>query len=137
MHFSTGVVDATLLALAGLKRLSMDEVIAESQVIGWDEMLPAVAQGAIGIQCRSDDDRALGYLAKLSHAATKTAVDCERSFLKTLGTPCDYEILLKLLQLVQFIFQMATVAPPSPAKRRLSMVSWCSVALSPSPTGAI
>ena len=38
------VVDATLLALAGLKRLGMSDVIAEAQTIGWDEMLPAVAQ---------------------------------------------------------------------------------------------
>jgi porphobilinogen deaminase len=38
------VVDATLLALAGLKRLGMNDVIAHSQTIGWDEMLPAVAQ---------------------------------------------------------------------------------------------
>ena len=44
------MVDATLLALAGLKRLGMDDVLQQSQIIGWDEMLPAVAQGAIGIQ---------------------------------------------------------------------------------------
>jgi hydroxymethylbilane synthase len=80
-----GVVDATLRALAGLKRLNMDEVIQTSQTIGWDEMLPAVSQGAIGIQCRSDDTQALKYIAKLNHADTKTAVDCERSFLKELG----------------------------------------------------
>lgn len=80
-----GVVDATLLALAGLKRLGMEEIIAESQIIGWDDMLPAVAQGAIGIQCRSDDARALAYLAKLNHIETKATVDCERAFLKTLG----------------------------------------------------
>ena len=53
------VVDATLLALAGLKRLGMTDVIASAQTIEWDEMLPAVAQGAIGIQCRSDDTQAL------------------------------------------------------------------------------
>ena len=88
-HFdSQGVVDATLLALAGLKRLGMEEVIAESQTIGWEEMLPAVAQGAIGIQCRSDDAKMLGYLAMLNHAATKSAVDCERAFLKTLDGNC-------------------------------------------------
>jgi hydroxymethylbilane synthase len=83
-----GVVDATLLALAGLKRLGMEEVIGESQTIGWEEMLPAVAQGAIGIQCRSDDAKMLGYLAGLNHAATKSAVDCERAFLKTLDGNC-------------------------------------------------
>ena len=82
------VVDATLLALAGLKRLDMGEVIGNSQIITWDDMLPAVAQGAIGIQCRSDDNQALAFLAKLNHADTKTAVDCERSFLATLDGNC-------------------------------------------------
>lgn len=83
-----GAVDATLLALAGLKRLNMNEVIADSQVISWEEMLPAVAQGAIGIQCRADDSKALHYLSKLNHQATKVAVDCERAFLKGLDGNC-------------------------------------------------
>jgi hydroxymethylbilane synthase len=83
-----GVVDATLLALAGLKRLNMEEVIENAQIISWDEMLPAVAQGAIGIQCRADDSKALKYLATLNHAATKIAVDCERAFLKGLDGNC-------------------------------------------------
>ncbi len=51
-------------------------------------MLPAVAQGAIGIQCRADDSKALHYLAKLSHADTKVAVDCERAFLRGLDGNC-------------------------------------------------
>jgi hydroxymethylbilane synthase len=66
----------------------MDEVIASSQTISWDEMLPAVAQGAIGIQCRSDDAQALKYLDALNHVPTKLAVDCERSFLATLDGNC-------------------------------------------------
>ena len=82
------VVDATLLALAGLKRLNMNEVLEDSQIIEWDEMLPAVAQGAIGIQCRSDDERSLKYLAGLNHQPTKTEVDCERAFLAELDGNC-------------------------------------------------
>lgn len=50
-----GKVNATLLALAGLKRLSMTENV--ESVLSLDEMLPAVAQGAIGIACRTDDDK--------------------------------------------------------------------------------
>ena len=76
------------MALAGLKRLNMDEVIGDSQIITWDDMLPAVAQGAIGIQCRSDDKQALEFLSKLNHPDTKTAVDCERAFLATLDGNC-------------------------------------------------
>lgn len=49
-----GVVQATLLALAGLKRLNMTDNVAA--ILSIDEMLPAVAQGAIGIACRSNDD---------------------------------------------------------------------------------
>ena len=84
----SAVVDATLLALAGLKRLGMHELVEQSQVITWEDMLPAVAQGAIGIQCRSDDKNALSVLAALNHADTKAAVDCERAFLGTLDGNC-------------------------------------------------
>ena len=64
-----GVVDATLLAYAGLKRMDMaDEATA---VLEWEEMLPAVAQGAIGIQCREGDERVLRYLAALNDQDTK------------------------------------------------------------------
>jgi hydroxymethylbilane synthase len=66
----------------------MHDLVAQSQTIGWDEMLPAVAQGAIGIQCRSDDHNALSLLAALNHAVTKAAVDCERAFLATLDGNC-------------------------------------------------
>jgi len=77
-----------MLALAGLKRLGMDDIIAKSQVVNWEDMLPAVSQGAIGIQCRSDDKRALDYLAVLNHKDTKVAIDCERSFLECLDGNC-------------------------------------------------
>jgi len=85
-----GVVDATLLAIAGLKRMSMQD--CATSVLEWNEMLPAVAQGAIGIQCRSDDERALAYLDYLNHQPTKTCVDCERSFLAALDGNCKTPI---------------------------------------------
>merc|ERR1719231_2015928 len=53
-----GIVDATLLAKAGLNRMNLEEHI--TAVLEWDEMLPAVAQGAIGIQIREGDERILG-----------------------------------------------------------------------------
>ena len=85
-----GVVDATLLAYAGLKRMDMaDEATA---VLEWEEMLPAVAQGAIGIQCRDDDDRALKYIAALNHEETFTCVSCERAFLAALDGNCKTPI---------------------------------------------
>jgi len=85
-----GVVDATLLAIAGLKRMNMDG--CATSVLEWSEMLPAVAQGAIGIQCRSDDELSLKYLAALNHPETKTCVDCERAFLEALDGNCKTPI---------------------------------------------
>ncbi|KAK2978217.1 hypothetical protein RJ640_024250 [Escallonia rubra] len=79
-------VQGTLLALAGLKRLNMTENV--SSILSIDEMLPAVAQGAIGIACRSDDDKMANYLASLNHEETRLAVACERAFLLTLDGSC-------------------------------------------------
>jgi len=81
-----GAVDATLLAHAGLIRMEMTEFL--TAVLDMHEMLPAVSQGAIGIQCRDDDASALKYLAGLNHAPTKTCVDCERAFLAALDGNC-------------------------------------------------
>ncbi|GAB5370171.1 hypothetical protein AAMO2058_001469500 [Amorphochlora amoebiformis] len=81
-----GVVDATMLAYAGLKRMSMEE--HATQIIEMDDMLPAISQGAIGIQCRTSDDASLEYLAALNHEETKTCVDCERAFLAALDGNC-------------------------------------------------
>ncbi|KAI5665688.1 hypothetical protein M9H77_15541 [Catharanthus roseus] len=81
-----GVVQATLLALAGLKRLNMTENV--TSILSIDDMLPAVAQGAIGIACRDDDDKMAGYLATLNHEETRLAVSCERAFLLTLDGSC-------------------------------------------------
>lgn len=83
---SEGVVDATLLALAGLARMDMTK--HATSIIDQDEMLPAVAQGAIGITCRDGDKAMLDFLAPLNHVETKTCVDCERSFLAKLDGSC-------------------------------------------------
>lgn len=85
-----GVVDATLLAIAGLKRMDMDG--CATTVLDWSEMLPAVAQGAIGIQCRSDDERSLNYIKGLNHEETFSAVICERAFLEALDGNCKTPI---------------------------------------------
>merc|ERR1712127_985082 len=61
-------------------------------VLEWDEMLPAVAQGAIGIQCRSDDKKSLKYLDALNHEDTLACVNCERAFLEALDGNCKTPI---------------------------------------------
>ncbi|XP_009414508.2 porphobilinogen deaminase, chloroplastic isoform X1 [Musa acuminata AAA Group] len=81
-----GEVQATLLALAGLKRLNMTKNV--TAILSIEEMLPAIAQGAIGIACRSNDDTMANYIASLNHDDTRLAVACERAFLETLDGSC-------------------------------------------------
>jgi hydroxymethylbilane synthase len=81
-----GEVDATLLALAGLRRLGLEAEAAS--VIETGEMLPAVAQGAIGIEIRDGDTATAERLAPLGHLPTEIAVDCERAFLGALDGSC-------------------------------------------------
>jgi len=83
-------VDATLLALAGLKRL--DLVKHATDVMSAEEFLPAVAQGAIGIEARAGDKRMRDILARIDHADTSTAVACERAFLAALDGSCKTPI---------------------------------------------
>ena len=81
-----GIVDATLLALAGLERLGLTRHV--TSVLPTDEMLPAVAQGAIGVSCRSDDTQTRDLLQALNDDRTATAVACERAFLGELDGSC-------------------------------------------------
>jgi hydroxymethylbilane synthase len=81
-----GEADATLLALAGLKRLGLTH--EATAVIPLEDMLPAVAQGAIGIECRTGDDRILELLTALNHPATQICVSAERAMLAVLDGSC-------------------------------------------------
>ena len=81
-----GAVDATLLAMAGLRRLGLAAHAAS--VLETDDLLPAVAQGAIGICCRADDPVALGRLAALDHPVSHRRVLAERAFLAVLDGSC-------------------------------------------------
>jgi hydroxymethylbilane synthase len=81
-----GVVDATLLAYAGLRRLGLAD--KASAVLEPEEMLPAVGQGAIGITCRADDARAQGWLAAINHTETQIRVTAERALLAALDGSC-------------------------------------------------
>ncbi len=82
-----GEVDATLLAAAGLDRLGHGDVGAAI-----DDMLPAPAQGAVGIECRSDDARTVALLAGIDHRATHDCVAVERAFTLALGGTCHSPI---------------------------------------------
>ena len=81
-----GVADATLLAVAGLKRLGL--LSAATALLDLDEFLPAVGQGAIGIETRTDDTRTLALVGKIGDADTATALATERAFLTVLDGSC-------------------------------------------------
>jgi hydroxymethylbilane synthase len=97
-------LDATLLAAAGLLRLGFqfgaDGVLAgppaeplsselRVSLLGLGEMIPAVGQAAIGIECRSDDSLARELCASLNHAETFQAITAERAFLRAMGGGCQ------------------------------------------------
>jgi hydroxymethylbilane synthase len=85
-----GDVDATLLALAGLKRLGLAE--HATNIMSAEAFLPAAGQGAIGIEARAGDSRIRDILARIDHTETSTAVACERAFLAVLDGSCKTPI---------------------------------------------
>ena len=82
----SGEVDATVLAVAGLKRLGL--VAAATAVLDVEEFLPAVGQGAIGIETRADDAKTRALVAAIDDPDTATAVTAERAFLAVLDGSC-------------------------------------------------
>jgi hydroxymethylbilane synthase len=82
---AAGAVDATLLAAAGLERLGRHDV---GTPIPTEVMLPAPAQGAVGIETRADDAQARGLVAAIDHAATRACVLAERALLAVLRADC-------------------------------------------------
>ncbi len=87
---SEGVAQATFLAMAGLNRLQMTDV--PRQPIDTDDMLPAVAQGAIGIERRLNDPRTAQMLAAIHDAPTGHRLAAERAFLLALDGSCQTPI---------------------------------------------
>ena len=83
---AAGEVDATLLALAGLKRLGLAD--KATAILSSEEMLPAVAQGAIGVEIRAGDRRLADLLAPLNDPDTTDSVEAERACLAVLDGSC-------------------------------------------------
>lgn len=85
-----GQYDALILACAGLRRLGLDNRI--SAPLPASEMLPAVGQGALGIETRADDKDTLEAVSKLDHKFTRLACTAERALLRSLGGGCQLPI---------------------------------------------
>jgi hydroxymethylbilane synthase len=81
---------AVVVAAAALERLGL--AIGAGEVLDISVMLPQVGQGAIAVECRSDDGAALDALAPIDDAGVHTAVDAERAFLARLGGGCDLPV---------------------------------------------
>lgn len=83
---ANGEVDATILAVAGLNRLGINEVMTHT--ISATDMLPAVAQGAIGLEVRDDDAVMLKLLSAINCGESQAEVNMERAFLRALDGSC-------------------------------------------------
>jgi len=104
-----GVVDATVLAAAGLKRLGLAP--EHSQILDEQAFLPAIGQGALGIETRVDDE-AVTLVRPLHHEATALAVSAERAFLGRMGGSCRTPLAAKGVALEGTVHLAALVASP-------------------------
>src|SRR5438067_4767730 len=83
-------VGAVVVAMAAMRRLGYEERVAEP--LSPSVVLPQVAQGALAVECRADDDEVLERLAAIDHAESHLAIDVERAFLAQLGSGCDLPV---------------------------------------------
>jgi hydroxymethylbilane synthase len=84
----SGEYDAAVLALAGLRRLGVEARAA--QVFGYEEMLPAPAQGALAVECRAADAPTRALLVAIDDPVLRPAVTAERTFLARLEAGCSF-----------------------------------------------
>ena len=83
-------LDAVILAAAGLNRLGFTSVITE--LLDVDFSIPAIGQGALGLECRLDDTATIEALSFMNHSATASAVAAERALLKRCEGGCQVPI---------------------------------------------
>jgi len=82
--------DAIVLSLAGIQMLNLENEIRE--VFTTDQMLPAIGQGAIALQCKKDDQKTLNILEKINDKETYYCIEAERALLEAIGGDCDTAI---------------------------------------------
>jgi hydroxymethylbilane synthase len=119
-----GECDAIVLARAGLVRLGLEE--RATQLLEPDVSLPAVGQGALGIECRADDAETRGVLARMNDPETATCVAAERGVLVALGGDCKTPMAAHAARLGQSLRLRAFVARPDGSNRRAGerVVPW-------------
>ena len=117
----SGEVDAVLLARAGLNRLSLADRVTES--IAPEIMLPAVGQGALGIEQRSGDAAVSALLAPLSHSDTKILVAAERGVMQAINGNCTTPVAAFGLRRGSELYLRAFLAEPDGTRPRRAEVS--------------
>lgn len=105
-----GEVDAIMLAMAGLARLGWAGQVTEA--LPPSLLLPAPGQGALGVECRADDDRVLGFLAPLRDPATAVCVEAERGVSAALGADCSQPLAAYAQLRGEALFLQALLASP-------------------------
>jgi hydroxymethylbilane synthase len=108
-------LDGLILARAGLERLGLENTITE--VIDPEWLLPAVGQGALGVECRSDDEQSLEALRSLDHAPSRQAVTAERSLLAALGAGCQMPVGARTIIRDADLILQAVVLDPDGTRR--------------------
>jgi hydroxymethylbilane synthase len=109
-----GIVDATVLAAAGLKRLGLTP--AHSHVLDEQVFLPAIGQGALGIETRVNDEEVLSLVTPLNHVASAMAINAERAFLRRMGGSCRTPLAAKGAVTDERIHLSALIASPDGKK---------------------
>ncbi len=112
----TGEVDAVVLARAGLNRLGLGARATEN--IAPEVMLPAVGQGALGIEQRSDDHEVSELLAPLSHSDTKILVSAERGVMLAINGNCTTPVAAFGVRQGNTLFLRAFLAEPDGSRQR-------------------
>lgn len=105
-----GVVDATVLAAAGLKRLGLTPALRS--MLDEQVFLPAIGQGALGIETRADDEDVLSLVKPLNHVASAMAVAAERAFLRRMGGSCRTPLAAKGTVTEDRVHLTALIASP-------------------------
>jgi hydroxymethylbilane synthase len=117
-----GVVDATILALAGLRRLKLTDGI--TSILPPETMLPAVAQGAIGLERREDDDRVADWVYEINDYPTLQRVSAERAFLAVLDGSCQTPIaaLAEVDENERLLLRCMVIRPDGTGRHTIALI---------------
>ncbi|HLK09857.1 MAG TPA: hydroxymethylbilane synthase, partial [Candidatus Binatia bacterium] len=114
-RWRAGAFDCLVLAAAGLARLGV--VVPEARPVPTDELLPAVGQGALALECRADDARTRALLGELEDPAARTAIAAERAFLAAIGGDCGTPLAAHATVGVRGLRLRAEVLAPDGVRR--------------------